>query len=955
MHARAGSCLLVVLALACGRPSGTATPAGPTPPSAPARAPAGRPADAEGATPLPIDPRIRVGSLDNGLRYYILPNPKPEKRAQLWLAVNAGSLQEDDDQQGLAHFLEHMAFNGTRKYQGQALIDYLEHIGMQFGPDVNAYTSFDETVYTLAVPTDDSEIVDKGLDILHEWATGIALDPKEVDKERGVVLEEWRLGRGALERIFDKEIDVLYGGSRYAKRLPIGKPETIKGAPRDALARFYQDWYRPDLMAVVAVGDFEAADIERRIRSSFADLRGPAHPRARTSAEVPSHDGTRYSIEADPELTATQVTIYDKVPHRSETSALDYRRSIGEQLYHGMLGDRLEQLREKPGSPFVQAWSTDGSMVRATDAFMRGAEVKDGQVHRALATLYEEVVRIERHGFTHTELERAKKNLLRYYRQSVKERSKLESDALAEEIVRNFLEHEMMPGIEAELALVEKYLPTFQLEEMNQLAKRWSGPNNRVITVSGPSGWKEAPTVASLSKTLAGVEARRIHPWVERSPLGPLMARKPTPGQIRAERSIAELGVQVWTLSNGATVVLKPTTFKNDDVQMQAFSPGGHSLVALEDLHSAQAAAEIVVAGGLGRFSRIQLGKQLSGKMVAVTPYVEELEEGLDAQASADDIETMLQLVHLYFTAPRRDDKAFAAWMERQVEEVRHRLLDPDTFFFDEMLRVATRNHPRYRPPTLERLKQIDEERALSIYADRFADASDFTFVLVGNLDPGTLRPLVEQYLASLPAHGRKERWKDSGVEPPHGVKSYEVVRGLEPKSTVHLHFHGKQAWSRDADNDMRMLGEALDIRLREVLREDMGGVYFSYSGGSLTRIPKERRDFTIEFGCAPENVDKLRAAVMKEIAALQAKGIGASYVDKIRQARRRQHEIDLEDNGFWLSKLATAFRYGDDPRVILDFEADVAKVSSQRIQRAARKMLSPKDYILGVLRPQTP
>ncbi|MBT8496219.1 MAG: insulinase family protein, partial [Deltaproteobacteria bacterium] len=414
-------CGLAALAFALSCGGGQKGPeVGPDPGVGPTAKGDGKMADWPAEPPLPMDKRIRKGTLDNGMTYYVLEHRKPQARAQLWLGVNAGSLQEDDDQQGLAHFVEHMAFNGTKKYAEQEIVNYLERIGMKFGPDLNAYTSFDQTVYMLQVPTDDKAIVTKGFDILHQWAHAVAFDPKEVEKERGVVLEEWRLGRGAWKRIIDKQYPVLFRGSKYAKRLPIGKSEIIKGAPRAALTRYYQDWYRPDLMAIVAVGDFDGAAIEKEIIATFSDLKPASKPRPRQAIEVPAHDQTLVSIETDPEMTSTRVAIYNKFPHRSELTKTDYRRMLTEQLYHSMLGERLQEIRQRPGSPITFAWSSTSSMVRSTDAFMRSAGVKDGRIDEALAMLFQEVLRVERHGFSATELERAKKSMIRGYERSVK-------------------------------------------------------------------------------------------------------------------------------------------------------------------------------------------------------------------------------------------------------------------------------------------------------------------------------------------------------------------------------------------------------------------------------------------------------------------------------------------------------------------------------------------------------
>jgi zinc protease len=942
---RRWSLLLLLVLSACGSAPPTAT----TPPvsTAPTAAP---PAVDELDQPLALDARITKGTLDNGLTYYVLPHRKPEKRAQIWLAVNAGAVLEDDDQRGLAHFVEHMGFNGTRRFPKQQLVDFLEQSGVRFGPDLNAYTSFDETVYKLQVPTDKPELVERAIAILRDWADGIRFDPEEVDKERGVVLEEWRLGRGAAMRIFDRQTPVLFHGSKYAERLPIGKPEIIRTASRDTLVRFYEDWYRPDLMAVAAVGDFSAAEVEAQIRSEFGSLESPSKPRPRPIVTLPVHAQTLVSIETDPEMPATSVSILSKLPHRPEASARDYRRSITEQLFNAMLNARLDEIRRQPDAPFLAASSSSSGLVRTADAFRQSARVKQDAVERGFGALLEEVLRVERHGFAASELDRAKAQLLRFFQQAVKELDKTDSRELVAEIVRNFFEHEAMPGRKAELSLVERFLPTIEVAELNALGKSLAR-GSRVILVTGPDQMAR-PSQEALLGIERAVAARSVAAYEDKSPGQPFMGKLPKRGKIAKRSSIPELGVTEWTLDNRVRVIVKPTDFDNDVVRMSAFSPGGSSLVKDADYVSAKFADEVVSQGGLGPFDAVELRKALAGKVVSVSARIAELEERLSGRASPADLETMFQMIHLSFTSARRDDQAFSAWRARETENVRNRRLSPETSFFEDMLVFQTQNHPRRRPTTPELLQQIDLEKALAIYADRFADASDFSFVLVGNLELDELEALVETYLGSLPTKPRKESWRDVQVRWPNGIRTKTVHKGSEPKSRVTLTFHGRQKWSRDAENDLRMLTEALRFRLRQILREDMGGVYGVQVSGSISRRPRQEYRLQIGFGCSPDSVEKLKQAVFDELQTIQRDGVKEEYVHKIRQARRRAHEVDLRDNGFWLRELERAYTYGDDPRLIPEIEPLVAKVSADRIRAAARTYASPRQYVLGVLEP---
>jgi zinc protease len=902
--------------------------------------------------PLPLDARVKKGRLENGLTYYILPHSKPEQRAQIWLAVNTGSVLEDDDQRGLAHFVEHMAFNGTTRFPKQAIVDFVERSGVRFGADLNAYTSFDETVYMLQVPTDKPELVGKAMNVLRDWADGVTFDPDEVEKERGVVLEEWRLGRGAGMRLFDKQAPVLFHGSKYADRITIGKPEIIKNAPRDALVRFYKDWYRPDLMAVVAVGDFATSDIEARIKSEFGSMKAPTSPRPRPTVKVPPHDKTLVSIESDPEMPRSSVSIISKLPHRSEKSAKDYRRMVSEQLFNAMLNARLDEIRRQPDAPFLAASSTSSMAVRDADNFRQSASVKDDGVVQGYGALLEEVYRVERHGFTQTELERAKAELLRSYQRSVKERDKRDSRVYSSEIVRNFLVEETMPGAEAELALVEKFLPTYTLGELNQLGKAL-GAGSHVVAVTGPA---HAPRVSedALLATAKSVASRDIKPYEDGDPTAKLMAQAPTPGPVVKTREVPEIGVTEWTLKNGVRVVLKPTTFANDEVRMVGFAPGGTSLAKDADWYSAKFADAVVAQGGIGPFDAVKLRKSLAGKVASVSARVGELDESVMGTAAPSDLETFLQLVHLSFTAPRRDDAAITSWRARETENVKNRRLSPETTFFEDLTAFQTQNHLRRQPTTPESVQKIDVDKALAFYKDRFADASGFTFVFVGNIDVERTKPLVETYLGSLPSKGRKETWRDVKVTWPDGALTKTITKGSEPKSSVSLTFHGTEKWSRDTENDMRMLGEVLGMRLRELLREDMGGVYGVRSSGGISRRPRPEYTFTISFGCAPENVDKLVKAALDEIKAIQEKGVPDDYIAKVKELRRRSHETSLKDNAFWGRELERAYTYGDDPKLILDIGPMIEKVSSDRVRAAAKRYLSNKQYVLGVLRPET-
>ena len=649
------------LSLACAMtsaPPPSPAVAAPAPPATSPEPPPPPPKPVSEALPtdtLPIDPVVRKGRLDNGLTYLVRHHPTPAQRAEVWLVLNVGSLQEDADQRGFAHFLEHMAFNGTQRFKRQAIVDYLESVGLRFGPDLNAYTSFDETVYQLKLPTDRPEIVDRAFTLFEDWLSGgMSLDGTEIDKERGVIVEEWRLGRGGEGRLLDRQLPVLLADSRYAERHVIGELDTLQHGSHEALRRFYRDWYRPDLAAVMVVGDVDPAQIERRIRERFSRLPKPTKPRAREVFTVPGHETTLFSIERDPEVSDTRVAVYYKHPAKPEGRYGDYRRMLLEMIYDAMMNARLAELAQQQDPPFLYAAAASDGLVRTASAYFQIAGVASGGVVRGLEALLTEAERVDRFGFTATELERVRRDLLATYDGASKERDTIESRSLAAEYTRHFLTGEPIPGIRLENELVRHYLPTLTLEELNALAREWITEENRVILVSGPAGeGTELPTQNDLLAAFEAVRSKPLEPFVDQVLDEPLLAELPTPGPVVSEAVMAELGVTEWRLKNGVRVVAKPTSFKAEEVLLTAFSPGGNSVVQDRDFNSTVFATSMLAESGLGKFTAVELDKALSGRRASAQPYISELEEGFNGGAATADLETLFQLIHLHFTAPR--------------------------------------------------------------------------------------------------------------------------------------------------------------------------------------------------------------------------------------------------------------------------------------------------------------
>ncbi|MFO0740081.1 MAG: insulinase family protein [Labilithrix sp.] len=891
------------------------------------------------------DPNIKTGRLPNGLTYYVLPNHKPAKRAQLWLALNAGSTQEDEDQHGLAHFTEHMAFNGTRRFPKHDLTEFVERSGARIGPDVNATTSFDETVYKLQLPTDRPELVAKGIQVLRDFADGVTFDPAEVEKERGVILEEWRLKRGASSRLAEKREAELQNASVYVTHKPIGNAETIKSAPAKTIERFYRDWYRPDLMAVIAVGDFDGADIESKLKSEFATLENPERERERTPHPLRYSERTTVTVDTDPELSQVKVEVDNLMAHRPLETVKDFRRQLTESLWTTMLASRLDELARQPEAPFLSGTASFQHPTRPTDVLRQTALVREEGLHEGLAALFRELLRVERHGFTATELERAKASALRSYSRAVTQAERRDSAELTSRLVSAFMNGETLRSPSESLALAKEALPLIGVAEVNKVSSLFA--KGRHVSVSGPPSMAR-PSEDAVKNTVLAVVRSTIPPYQDEGVNTPLMAYPPTPGSVVSTATQTELGVTDWKLKNGVRVLVRPTELSSDTIRMGAFSPGGTSLATDADFDSARFAAEIVSLGGVGPLDDSALRKSLAGKVVRVNVDLQELEESLNGYAAVDDLETMLQWVHLAFTAPRRDDAAFNTWRARQIASLKTKQLAPEAAFAEELAVFATQGNPRRRPPTAESYQRINLDKALSIYRDRFGDAGDFTFVFVGNIDLAKLKPLVETYLGSLPSAGRQESWRDLGITRPAGVQKKVVHRGTEPKSRVSLTFHGPETFSQAAVNDMSLLAEVLHLRLRETLREEMGGVYTVSVSGSIARRPRTEYSLNVSFGCAPENVDKLVRAVLDEAARLQEKGADADTITRAREIKRRTRETSTQDDAWWLKRLIYLYTYGDEGKP----PAEPTEKAAARVQGAAKRYLDSKQYLLGVLDP---
>jgi zinc protease len=898
------------------------------------------------------DVAVTIGRLENGFTYYIRENSKPEKTAVLRLVVNVGSVLEEDDEQGLAHFVEHMAFNGTANFEKTDIIDYLESIGIRYGPEVNASTSFDETIYKLEVPTDNEEALLKGFQILSEWAHLVRFEDDEVNRERGIIVEEWRERSGASMRILEKHYPVLFKDSRYAERLPIGKLRVIENAPTKKLLDFYRKWYRPDLMAVIAVGDFKGKKIEEIIKT-FSPIPGEMRRPARPKIPVPGHEQTLYSIVTDPETTESRIALYTKLDAEAMKTHGDYRNSIVEYLYSGMLNNRLNELAKKSSPPFISGGTGKGLIVREKEVVILNATVHEGSIERGLEALLVETKRATEFGFTASELEREKKSILRWIEGAYLERENTQSTSYVAEYRRHFLDDETIPGIEYEFELFSTFIPGITLEEVNALANHWLGDQNRVVLVSAPQKSDvKPPDEEDLRLVFDRVGRMVLSAYEDRVLEEPLIAEIPVAGHIVEETVQGDIDLIHWVLSNGAEVFLKTTDFKKDEILFEAMSPGGHSLVQDEKYIATITAPTAIKDSGIGSFSRTELEKKLAGKLVELSPWISEVYEGLSGSASPRDLETLLQLVYLTFMNPRKDRDTFVAYQERLRARFENRLSDPEEVFWDTVRSTLQQNHFRSRPLTVEILDEMDLDLSFEIFSDRFSDAGDFTFILVGSFDVEVIKPLILTYIGGLPSSSRRESWQDLNIDPPGGIVQKSVRMGIEPRSQVTIVFSDGFTWSYETDFHLQAMAEILDTRLREKVREEQSGTYGIWVYATTQKYPDNEYTVYIGFGCDPDRVEELTNTVFEAIEWIRTGVIDEIYLTKEKEILRRSLEKSSKENGYWLNQIALALRRSEDPGVLNRRERLIEQLDADIIRDAARLTLTQDEYIRVVLYP---
>lgn len=906
---------------------------------------------AQQPTALPIDPNVRIGKLDNGLTYYIRKNALPANRADFYIAQKVGSIQEESNQLGLAHFLEHMCFNGTTHFPGNALREYLESKGVKFGENLNAYTSVDETVYNICnVPLNTPGVIDSCLLILHDWSNDLTLSIEEIDKERGVINEEWRTRMNASQRINEKMLPVIFAGTKYATCFPIGTMEVVMNFKPQTLRDYYEKWYRPDLQGIVIVGDIDVDAIEAKIKRTFADI--PAQPNAAKREYYPVNDNEEpiVFIAKDKEQTTIQAYIYNKhdaTPDDQKNNANYLMQNYAKYAISVMLNERLNELVQTNNPPFVyaQVWDYNFHVAKTKKAFTGFVNCAENSVEPGITALLREIERARRFGFTETEYNRARMNYLKGMETAYNERGKRKNEELTQSCIRHFLDNEPMPGIENEYHIYNQIAPAVTVQMVNDIMKSLVADNNKVVAIFAPE--KEGivlPTEEAVKKMLKEVAKEELTPYIDKHISEPLMNEIPQGGKIVSETTEPVFGTTLLTLSNGVKVMIKKTDFKTDQILMRGFSLGGSSLFPDSEVDNINFMNSISV-GGLGNFSTTDLGRILAGKQVGVSFSINEHGELVDCGCTPADFETMLQLTYLTFTSPRRDDAAFNSYKERIREVLQNQEMEPASAFYDCINFAVKMGHPRTQRLTLKGLDNVNYDKLLEMYHDRFKDASDFTFILIGNVDLDKMKPLISTYLGALPSINRNESFRDTQVRTRKGEYKNIFFRKQEvDKASNFICYIGACPYNLKNLTLFDMACQALNLVYMDKVREQEGGTYGVGVLGNLSKYPEEIVGMQISFDTAPAKREALMKIIYDELETMAKEGPTEENLVKIKEFMLKKHAENLKENGYWMSWI-NEYLYTKVDHV-KDYEKIVESLTAKDVADFVRMLIDQKNHI---------
>ena len=901
--------------------------------------------------PIPTDPNVRIGKLENGLTYYIRHNELPEKRADFYIAQKVGSILEEDNQRGLAHFLEHMCFNGTTNFPGKGIINWLETIGVKFGQNLNAYTSIDETVYNINnVPVIRDGIVDSCLLILHDWANDLTLAETEIDNERGVIHEEWRTGQGAMMRMYEQALPKAFEGSKYGHRLPIGTIEVIDNFPYKALRDYYKAWYRPDQQGIVVVGDIDVDKVEAKIKELFSPIEMPANAPERKYEVVPDNKEPIITIAKDKEQPSTMIYIWHKHPATPNEAKGNIGYMVQGYMYYmisNMMHARLEELRQGANPPFIHAaaGNNDFLLAKTTEAFAGMAVSKDDGIPTAISALVREIERARKFGFTASEYSRAKADYLRGLESAYNERDKMKNNEYVQEYVRHFIDNEPIPGIETEYALMNQLAPNIPVEAINSILPQLIKDENIVINIFGPD--KEGmvyPTEAEILDILKKTKAEEITAYEDKVSDEPLLKEIPKAGKI-VKTEAGPFGSTALTLSNGVRVVVKNTDFKADEIRMSAFSPGGTSMFDTKEAIQLRMLNSVAGLGGLGNFSNVDLEKVLAGKKVGISTSVSGLTERVNGSCSPKDFETLMQLVYLSFTAPRMDNDAFESFKQRTKASLANQEANPNTALSDTLNHEMYGDHPLAMRFKAEMVDQIDYKRIMEMYMDRFKEAGDFTFMFVGNINLDEVKPLIETYLGGLPTINRKENFKDIKMDIRKGAHKNVFEKQMEtPKATVINIISGNCKFNPKNYLLMSMLSQTMNMVYLETIREKESASYGVSAGGQMNCYPKEEAVFQIYFDTDPAKREKMEQIVMAEMQKVAKEGPKPEHLAKVKEFMLKQYTEQIKENGYWLNRLLDYYFNKVDMNT--GYEKLVNEITVKDVQKFTKALLKQGNII---------
>lgn len=910
---------------------------------------------AEEFSPAPVDKDVRIGVLPNGLTYYIRHNEMPQGRCEFHIAQAVGASLEKDHQNGLAHFLEHMAFNGTKHFPDKLLINYFESVGVSFGYNINAYTSLDETVYRLSnVPTR-AGVLDSALLVLHDWSCAIALQDEEIDNERGVIREEWRTGADANRRLWRDINKQKYVGTPYAKRDVIGDTAVINNFTYQALRDYYKLWYGPDLQSIVIVGDIDVDKMEAKVK----DLFGPIPPRknrgVRPYFPLPDNEKPIIALCTDKEAPYSLFELDYKHQQKSDEFKLSkegYRYNIIMTLAKAMLSQRFLALQLNPNSSILQMDGGYGNLIGVTDALSFYAVPKDGKEIDAAKEFIVFVEQVKRFGFRESELEVAKNEYLNSMEKAYNEKDNRENISYAREYYRNYLDAEPIPGIDWEYKFSKDVVNNLNIEEVNKVFMSLFTDNNIIFSFQGKDKGENNITKREMYDLVQSMPSLDVEEPEDVSVITDFVKNDPTPGSVVKVKENKKLGAKELTLSNGVKVVIKNTTFKNDQIMMTMVSDGGYSKVPVADLPSAYAATDVVENAGIAEYSLLDLQKYLAGKTISISPSISDYSEEISGSSSVKDFETMLQLVYLYFTNPRKDNEAFKSLIDQYYTILASRDSNPKVSFSDSISAVTNSHHERNIIMDLNWLAKVNQDKAYDIFRQRFSNPADFTVILIGNIeDNDQFRNLIATWIGGIPATGAKEKFVDNGIRSPKGVVKNYFEREMQTNTASNrIEYTGKLKYNQKNRLVMNIIGELLSTRYLESIREKEGGSYGVGCAGYIQNIPTTTAKLLMQFDTDPEKQVKLMGIIHKEVMDIIANGPIMEDFNKIKESMLKDYEVNVTTNKYWMSALTRYYQYNFDST---DFVDVLNSITPKDIQNTLKKLVAQGNVVEVVMLPK--